>query len=260
MDSRRKPITLLKDPSIIEAASATEKGLSEKRTLLIIGKCWVEYRGRASSKLESGERILIIKEDGSVLVHRPKDYSPVNWQPPGCIFKTKIVDERLWIRATRLRKKETLEITFEHIYFLAVLDLIDHGKFTLYASEKDMRRAVVANPSLIESGFKPISFEKKVEPGFVDVYGIDKEGRLVVIEIKRNIAGKASVLQLAKYVEAVKVTTNRKIRGILVAPNISKDVQPMLVTLNLEFKPLSPRKCAEILTRRKTRKIVDFLE
>lgn len=258
MWSERKPVTLLESPRVEISLSTIQKALSEHKTLLIIGECRIDYRGRASSKLEPGDRIVIIKEDGSVLVHRPSDYSPVNWQPPGCLFETKAVEDELVIRAIRQRPKETIRIFFMQIYAIGVLDLVDEGDFSLFASEDDMQKAILANPDLIEPGFRPISHEKRVEPGFVDVYGIDERGRLVVIEIKRKTAGKTAVLQLAKYLEAIRDSTNREIRGVLVAPEISRGTQPLLATLNLEFKALSPRKCAEILSKARTRKILDF--
>jgi RecB family endonuclease NucS len=83
----------------------------------------------------------------------------------------------------------------------------------------------------------------------VDVYGMDKAGKLVIIEVKRKTATKEAVLQLAKYIEAVKLKADRQIRGILVAPSLGKDVQTLLVSMGLEFKELDPKKCAEILKK-----------
>jgi RecB family endonuclease NucS len=81
---------------------------------------------------------------------------------------------------------------------------------------------------------------------------------MVVIEIKRKTAGKEAALQLSKYVESIKNTVNREIRGILAAPQIAKGVQKLLMTLGLEFKVLDPRKCAEILSEKENKKLVDF--
>jgi RecB family endonuclease NucS len=50
------------------------------------------------------------------------------------------------------------------------------------------------------------------------------------------------------------------VRGILVAPNIAKDVQRLLETLKLEFKALNPKKCAEILKRAETRRLEAFFK
>ena len=228
--------------------------------ILIIGDCWVHYTGRASSKLESGERILIIKEDGSLLVHRSVGYEPVNWQPPGCIFHVQATDNILEIHAVRQKPVESVKVFFDKIHMVSASSLMDSGEFSLYASEEDMQKAILLEPSLVEEGFKPISYEKKVEPGFVDVYGVDKGGGFVVVEIKRRTAGSEAVLQLARYVDAIKSRVNRKVRGILVAPNIAKGVQKLLATLELDFKSLNPRKCSEILNRPKTRKLETFFK
>ncbi|MDH5754858.1 MAG: endonuclease NucS, partial [Candidatus Bathyarchaeota archaeon] len=158
----------------------------------------------------------------------------------------------------RRKPAESVKVFFDRIHMVSALSLVDSGEFALYASEEDMQKAILLKPSLLEEDFKPISYEKKVEPGFVDVYGEDKNGKLVVAEIKRKTAGKEAVLQLAKYVEAIKSKVNREVRGILVAPNIAKDVQRLLVTLGLEFKALDPKKCAEILKKSETRKLETF--
>ena len=105
-----------------------------------------------------------------------------------------------------------------------------------------------------------ISYEKKVEPGFVDVYGMDRDGRLVVVELKRRTAGRDAALQLAKYVDCIKTVAKKELRGVLVAPRLAKGVKTLLTSLGLEFKALEPKKCAEVLRRSETRKLADFFE
>ncbi len=239
---------------------AVRGAISGRKTLVVVGNCWVDYHGRASSTLEPGERILIIKEDYSVLVHRPKGYEPVNWQPSGCFFHTHKRKGILIIRALRPKSRESIVVSFDRVYVLSVLNLIDRGEFSLYASEEDMQRAVLIQPSLIEEGLKPITYEKMVEPGFIDVYGIDKDGKMVVIEIKRKTAGKEAALQLARYIGSLKLEANREVRGILVAPQIARGVQKLLLSLGLDFKILDPKKCTEILREIETKKLVDFFQ
>lgn len=251
---------MLVNPQIAEAEKAVKEAVSQHKMLLVIGNCWVHYLGRAKSKLDPGERMLIIKEDGSILVHRSVGYEPVNWQPPGCIFNVQAKENVLEIRAVRQKPAESVKVFFDQIQLISAFSLKDYGEFSLYASEEDMQKAILMEPSLLEEGFKVVSYEKKVKPGFVDVYGIDKDGRLVVVEIKRKTAGKDAVIQLAKYIDAVKSKANREVRGVLVAPNIAKDVQRLLATLGLEFKALDPRKCAEILKRSKARKLEAFFK
>ena len=78
------------------------------------------------------------------------------------------------------------------------------------------------------------------------------------MEVKRKTAGKEAVLQLARYIDAIKVKANRELRGVLAAPSLGKDVQRLLMTLGLEFKALDPKKCAEVLTRAGTAKLEAF--
>lgn len=242
-------------PKLTEVAVAIEKALAQRKTLIVAGECKVLYSGRAKSTLELGERILIIKEDGSLLVHRPVGYEPVNWQPSGSVFHVQTKANTIEIHAVRQKPRENVRVTFNQVFMMSALSLDDAGEFSLHASERDMHRAILRKPSLLEEGFTPISYEKKVEPGFVDVYGVDKNGKLVVVEVKRKTAGKEAVLQLSKYIDAIKSKTDRELRGVLVAPSIGKDVQRLLATLGLEFKALDPKKCARVLKKDQNAKL-----
>lgn len=79
-------------PSAPEAARILEDALRARKFVFVAGDCKVDYEGRASSVLEWGERVAIVKQDGSVLVHRPVGYEPVNWQPSGCLVKVWLED------------------------------------------------------------------------------------------------------------------------------------------------------------------------
>ena len=251
-------LSVLTEPSLAEAAKLIEKAFAQRRTLIVAGKCRVDYVGRASSTLELGERILIIKSDGSLLVHRPVGYEPVNWQPAGSIFHVQVKDNELEVHGVRQNPRESVRVTFTKVFMVSALSLNDSGDFLLHASEDDMHRAILLKPELLEEGFKPISWEKKVEPGFVDIYGEDRNGKLVIVEVKRKTASKEAALQLSKYVEPIKAKVNREVRAVLVAPSLAKDVQRMLVTLGLEFKALDPKTCAEVLKKTENSKLESF--
>lgn len=253
-----KSIMTLENPTVIESANFIKTALSERKVVILVGNCSVDYKGRASSKLESGERILMIKEDRSVLVHRPYGYEPVNWQPAGCMFQTRSIGGILQIRAMRKKPSESVKLSFDKIFLITALKLKDTGEFFLHASEADMQKAILLDPSLLEEGFTPISYEKKVEPGFVDIYGHDIDGRLVVVEIKRRGAGRDAALQLSKYVNFLKTVVHREIRGILVAPRLAKGVKTILTGLELEFKALDPKKCADLLNKTESQKLENF--
>ncbi len=251
---------MLKEPTLAEAAIVIEKAFSARRTLVVAGNCHVHYSGRANSTLENGERLLLIKSDGSLLVHRPTGYEPINWQPSGAIFHVEVKDDKLEVHGVRQKPREIVKVTFTEVLMVSAMQLFDAGEFILHASEDDMHRAILLKPELFEAGFKPISWEKPVEPGFVDIYGEDRDGKLVIIEVKRKTATKENALQLSKYIEPIKTKVNRPIRAVLVAPSLAKDVQRLLVSMGLEFKALDPKDCAVVLKKAGTSKLESFFE
>jgi len=195
------------NPDLDDAYNLLMEGISKHLTVILVGEFNVNYEGRAASTLDFGERILIIKRDGAVLVHRADGYEPVNWQPGGGIINAVLDEDTLILRAIRKAPRETLKLSFRKIKALMLLKLKDTSRFYLYASEEEMRKAILTKPELIED------YEKKVKPGFIDVYGVDSKGRLVVIEIKRVSAGRDAVLQLARYIESLKKESSREVRG-----------------------------------------------
>ena len=251
---------VLASPTLEEASAAIERALKQRRTLVVAGNCHVNYSGRARSTLEPGERLLIVKEDGSLLVHRPFGYEPVNWQPAGSVFHVQLKVKELELHSVRQKPRENVRVNFDAIFMVSVLALTDTGNFILNATEADMHRAVLLKPELLEEGFKPISWEKHVEPGFVDIYGEDRNGKLVIVEVKRKTASKEAALQLAKYVEPIKARVNREVRAVLAAPSLGKNVQRLLVTLGLEYKPLDPKVCAEVLKKPGNAKLEIFFK
>ncbi|MBO9577358.1 MAG: DUF91 domain-containing protein, partial [Microbacteriaceae bacterium] len=54
---------------------------------LVIARCSVDYAGRLSAHLPLATRLLVIKADGSVLVHSDSlSYKPLNWMSPPATF------------------------------------------------------------------------------------------------------------------------------------------------------------------------------
>ena len=112
----------------------------------------------------------------------------------------------------------------------------------MYGDEQDVRDVLAENPSLIEEGLELVEKERRVSTGFIDLLCRDKDGRLVVVEVKRGKAGAEAVIQLKRYVDALKNELNLKVRGILVAEALSRGVKPLLEREGLEFKRLDLKK------------------
>ena len=246
--------------SIGEAAELLEGAFRARKLVVIIGDCRVDYEGRASSTLEWGERVTVIKKDGSVLIHRPTGYEPVNWQPPKCVITVSLTDTSLLITASRAHPRETISIELRQISLAAYGELCDNGEFALHVTEAQMKQAILSAPSLVEEGFRPLEEEKHVEnTGFTDIYGVDKAGFLVVIEIKRNAATREAITQLHGYLQKIRKRVDRPLRGIIVAPDLRKSAQPMLQSLKIEFIKLAPEKCFKVLKSTKDMKLSQFI-
>lgn len=248
-------------PSIDEAASILEQAFRSRSLVLLIGRCRVDYEGRASSTLSWGERITIVKQDGSVLVHRPVGYEPVNWQPARCMLRVSHEDpEELVVIASRSQPKETVSIAFQQITLVTTGELVDPGEFAMHVTEEQMKQAILIAPDLVEHGLKPLEEEKSLRNvGFTDIYAADANGNLVVVEIKRNPATKDAVLQLEQYLETLRKKVNRPLRGIIVAPELRKSAQPLLTSLKLEYVRLPPEKCFSVLKTHRDMKLSHFM-
>ncbi|MEN2974877.1 MAG: endonuclease NucS [Candidatus Caldarchaeales archaeon] len=227
-----------------------KESLLKRELIIIVGLFEVLYEGRASSKLGLGERLLMIKSDYSVIIHRPVSYEPVNWQPPRSKIEVKIVDGKLTIEARRPKPAELLIVKFAEVYHFSSFKLRDEAEFHMYATEEDMKKALLIQPSLIEEGFKILEEEKSIRPsGFIDIFGTDLSGRLVVVEIKRREVTVEDIRQLVQYVNSIEREVGKRPRAIIAAPKIQKSATRELKLHNVEFKCISPRKCMEVLEK-----------
>jgi RecB family endonuclease NucS len=224
-------------------------GLEARKLVVMVASCTVEYSGRTGSHLGEGERLVVVKGDGCILVHRGRDYQPVNWQPSGCIIQAHANNGTLVLRAVRPNPLESLTLVVREIQFLGTFLLQDNAEFILHASEEEMQRAIILQPDIIEPGFKILDFEKRVPPGFVDVYGVDAEGNTLVIEIKKDPAGFPAIKQLLEYLKHLQAPQGKKLRPMIVAPSVAKGSRSTLAKSGIEFKQLTLQKAVEVLQK-----------
>jgi len=211
----------------------------EKTLILIIGNCMVNYDGRAKSFLDWGQRIILIKQDDTILIHRPKMREPVNWQPSGSKIHFSIKKNNFILKSYNSNLNEKMKIIFRDIDIIISSHIKDEAKLIISGMERDIVDQIVTNPSLIEEGLYVSKREKKVKSGLIDLYGFDKKHIPVIIEVKRSQATISSVHQLRSYVNDIKKDfKNVKIRGILCAPKIPEMVKKLLSEYNLEWKEI----------------------
>jgi endonuclease len=233
------------NPNVEKTNEILKDGIKNKAIIIITACCRVFYEGRAKSNLELGDRVIIIKPDGSFLIHKSEKRNPVNWQPPGCTVKFKVKDDLMLIRSIRKNPKEILDVEISKTYMATYFVAKDYEELDLIGSEEDMANIIFyENPEVIEEGFKPIAKEKSISNGVIDILGKDKDENMVILELKRVRGSLGAVSQLKRYVDNLK-EENKGLRGILVAPSITDSAMKLLKEYGLEFKELHPPKKAK---------------
>jgi len=233
-------VELRENPSPEEIKLLVDSAVSSEGVLTIFARCRVHYDGRAKSELGPGDRVIIVKPDGSFLIHQKEKREPVNWQPPGSVVRLEL-RERPVLVSVRRKPRETLEVELEEVYLITVFHAEDYEELALTGSEAEMAELIFENPEVIEPGFKPLYREKPIKHGIVDVLGVDRDGNLVVLELKRRRADLHAVSQLKRYVETLR-EEHENVRGILVAPSLTSGAKKLLEKEGLEFRKLEPPK------------------
>ncbi|MFB6109114.1 MAG: endonuclease NucS [Haloplanus sp.] len=235
-------VTTLHRPAHRDALYHLEDAFERGDLVTVFGRCTVEYDGRASSSLGPGDRLLVLKPDGSALVHTDEKRTPVNWQPPGCEHFVSVREDGLRVRSVRRNPDEHLDVRFDRVDHLAAYDVTDPDELDLHGSEADLKEHVLAHPDRVEAGFEPLATERETDAGPMDVFGEDADGTPVVVELKRRRVGPSAVGQLRRYVDALgrELGDDAAVRGILVAPSVTDRARGLLDAEGLAFVALDP--------------------
>ena len=207
------------------------------RFFILYALCKVEYEGRARSQLDWGLRVIISKPDGTLLIHERDKHRPRNWQPPGCKLYYVRKGRFPMLMSIRDRPHEIIRILIEKALALLIINHIAREELLLEKTEADLIKKVIDNPDILEEGLEVIDIEHPTPLGTIDLLARDREGRLVVCEFKRSVAGLDAVSQLRRYVEQVAEEHGpENVRGFLVAPAITSTAMIYLAKLGFEFK------------------------
>ena len=183
---------------------------------LLVARCEVAYTGRLDAFLPEAVRLLMLKSDGSVLVHADSGgYKPLNWMTPPTVIEEG--DGTIVVRKRAGKSEDRLEIRL-----FEVLSEADHEMGEAAALEKDgvehhLQAELAARPEVIEEGLSLVKREWPTDVGPVDLMCRDAEGGWVAVEAKR-VATIDAVEQLSRYLECIRRDPSRAdCRGILVA-------------------------------------------
>tara|TARA_B100001971_G_scaffold197998_1_gene207241 strand:- start:957 stop:1733 length:777 start_codon:yes stop_codon:yes gene_type:complete len=241
--------TIASDPSLAESKDILCKAISKHLFIILVTDCKIDYNGRSSSKMSWGERVVMLKPDGAVLIHRKTNYKAVNWQPPGANLIASIQSGELNIRADRRLPRETLSIICRKILFLSTFSLKDEASFDMLLSEEDIYKVLMSHPSLIERDFRILTQQKALGGGRADITGFDSEGKYTVVEIKRIPADSDSIKQLYNYISDLRATSPH-VRGIILAPSIRTPAKKLARSLSIEYHAIDLKKISEILSKK----------
>ena len=183
---------------------------------LVIATCSVDYVGRLTAHLPLATRLLMVKADGSVLVHSDGgSYKPLNWMSSPCALMER---DGLWTVTNKAG--EQLLITIDDVVHDSSHELgVDPG-LVKDGVEAHLQKLLAEHIHVLGAGYRLVRREFPTPIGPVDIMARDPEGVSVAVEIKRRgeIDG---VEQLTRYLELL----NRDpllapVRGVFAAQEI----------------------------------------
>ncbi|MGV8894963.1 MAG: endonuclease NucS [Rhodoglobus sp.] len=175
---------------------------------LVIAKCSVDYAGRLSAHLPLATRLLLVKADGSVLVHSDSlSYKPLNWMSPPCTLAVMEPDAdqaeagviQIW-RVAQAKTADLLVISIHEIMHENSYELGHDPGLQKDGAEHHLQKLLAEQIELLGDGYRLVRREYMTAIGPVDILATDATGASVAVEIKRrgDIDG---VEQLTRYLE-----------------------------------------------------------
>ncbi|MBO9531474.1 MAG: endonuclease NucS [Solirubrobacteraceae bacterium] len=202
---------------------------------LIVARCEVRYNGRVTAVLPMALRLLMIKSDGSVMVHADTGgYKPQNWMTPPTVidFEGDPV-ERIHVR--KVGQDDELDITVEEIVSDVLHDMGEAAALEKDGVERDLQEALAAAPEFCGEGLRLVRREWPTDIGPVDLMCRDETDGWVAVEIKR-MGTIDAVEQLSRYLERMREDpVLADCRGILVAQKIAPQARTLAASRGIDW-------------------------
>jgi RecB family endonuclease NucS len=193
---------------------------------LVVARCEVTYSGRLNAFLPESTRLLMLKDDGSVLVHADAGgYKPLNWMTPPTVVED--TGDLVVVRKRAGRTEDRLEIRLIEILSDVTHDMGEAAALEKDGVERDLQLLLAAEPAHIEQGLRLVRREWATAVGPVDLMCRDADEAWVAVEIKR-VGTIDAVEQLSRYLDCIRLDPSRAAcRGILAA----QAIKPQAVAL-----------------------------
>ena len=195
---------------------------------LVIATCSADYSGRLNAHLPLATRLLVVKADGSVLLHSDGgSYKPLNWMSPPCTLVVGVPDDEAIARGVaqiwavqHAKSDDRLVIELHEVLHDSEHELgVDPGLIK-DGVEAHLQVMLAAQIGLLGAGHTLVRREYPTAIGPVDILAKDPAGGTVAIEIKRrgDIDG---VEQLTRYLELLNRDPHlAPVRGVFAAQEI----------------------------------------
>ena len=153
---------------------------------LVLAVCSVDYDGRLTAHLPQAPRLLMVKADGSVLVHADGgSYKPLNWMSPPCDLREEPGEPgTTWI--VQNKAGETLTIRISEILHDHSLELGADPGLVKDGVEAHLQALLAEQVQVLGSGWHLVRREYPTAIGPVDLLCRDGGGTTVAVEIKRR--------------------------------------------------------------------------
>jgi RecB family endonuclease NucS len=198
---------------------------------LIVARCSVRYSGRLDAVLPEAVRLIIIKADGSVLVHADSGgYKPLNWMTPPTV-----IEESQGSMVVRRRGSEDrLELALKAMLSDVTHELGEDAALAKDGVEAHLQELLAERPDCCGDGFRLVRREWPTDIGPVDLMCRDATEQWVAVEIKR-VAGIEAVEQLTRYLERIRRDPAfATCRGVLAAQAIKPQARVLARARGLE--------------------------
>lgn len=202
---------------------------------LVIARCSVDYAGRLSAHLPLATRLLMVKSDGSLLVHSDGgSYKPLNWMSPPCTITMGEPDDEqaeagiaeVW-KVVQGKTNDVLLVSIYEILHDSAHELgVDPG-LVKDGVEAHLQKLMAEQIEVLGDGHTLVRREYMTAIGPVDILARDAKGGAVAVEIKRrgDIDG---VEQLTRYLELMNRDPHLKpVQGVFAA----QEIKPQARTL-----------------------------
>jgi RecB family endonuclease NucS len=198
---------------------------------IVVAECTVNYAGRLSAHLPRATRLILIKADGSLLIHAEAGaYKPLNWMNA----PNHLVEEGdRWFITNG--KGEELTIDLHEIHMDTAVELGEDPGLQKDGVELELQRLLSEQPGVIEEGLALIRREYPTPVGPVDLLCRDASGATVAIEVKRRgeIDG---VEQLTRYLEFLNRDERlAPVRGIFVAQIVKPQARVLATDRGIDW-------------------------